>query len=73
MKFDPNVRETAMTMPNHLLYRYLYGIIPKREVESAYVAVNHKGETWHLFNAEKIPLGRMGTLIASLIRGKNKP
>lgn len=41
--------------------------------ESAYVAVHHKGETWHLFNAERIPLGRMAERIAVYIRGKHKP
>ena len=59
LKFDPNIRNRPMEMPNHLMYRYLYGTIPRKEPESAYVAVHNKGETWHLFNAEKIPLGRM--------------
>ena len=72
-KFDPNIRHRAMEMPNHLMYRYLYGIKPKKEAESAYVAVHNKGETWHLFNAEKIPLGRMAEMIAIFIRGKHKP
>lgn len=62
-----------MEMPNHLLYRYIYGIVPKKEPESAYVAVHHNGETWHLFNAEKMPLGRMAQMIAIFIRGKHKP
>lgn len=62
-----------MEMPNHLLYRYMYGIKPRKEPESAYLAVNHKGETWHLFNAEKIPLGRMASMISVFIRGKHKP
>ena len=73
MKFDPNIRQRPMEMPNHLLYRYMYGIIPKKAPESAYVAIHHKGETWHLFNAEKIPLGRMAQMIAVFIRGKHKP
>ena len=73
MKFDPNIRQRPMKMPNHLMYRYLYGIKPKKEAESAYVAVHNKGETWHLFNAEKIPLGRMAEMIAIFIRGKHKP
>lgn len=62
-----------MTMPNHLMYRYLYGVKPKKDPESAYVAVHNKGETWHLFNAEKMPLGRMAEMIAIFIRGKHKP
>jgi Ribosomal protein L13 len=73
LKFDPNIRHNTMQMPNHLLYRYMYGIIPNKEPESAYVAVHHKGETWHLFNAEKMPLGRMAQMIAIFLRGKHKP
>ncbi len=60
-------------MPNHLVYRFLDGILPQKEPESAYVAIHNKGETWHLFNAAKMPLGRMATQIAQLIRGKHKP
>lgn len=28
---------------------------------------------WHVFNAERIPLGRMAVMIATFIRGKHKP
>jgi large subunit ribosomal protein L13 len=73
MTFDPNIRHRPMKMPNHLLYRYMYGIVPKKGPESAYVAVHNKGETWHLFNAEKMPLGRMAEMISIFIRGKHKP
>lgn len=73
LKFDPNIRHTVMEMPNHLLYRYMQGVKSKKEAESAYVAVHHRGQTWHLFNAEKIPLGRMAEMIAIFIRGKHKP
>lgn len=62
-----------MEMPNHLTYRYLYGMAPQKNVQSAYVAINRRGETWHLFNAERMPLGRMATMIANLMRGKHKP
>ena len=51
----------------------MYGIVPKKEPTSAYVAINHRGETWHLFNAEKMPLGRMAEMISIFIRGKHKP
>jgi Ribosomal protein L13 len=71
--FDPNIRHRVMKMPNHLLYRYMYGIVPKKGPESAYVAVHNKGETWHLFNAAKMPLGRMAEMISIFIRGKHKP
>jgi len=57
-----------------LIYRYLSnGVLPDKTPESAYVAINHKGETWHLFNAARIPLGRMARDIAVFIRGKHKP
>lgn len=71
--FDPNIRQRPMKMPNHLLYRYMQGIVPKKGPESAYVAVHNKGETWHLFNAAKMPLGRMASMIAIFVRGKHKP
>jgi len=68
------VREIVEDFPNHLVYRALEnGIVPKKDPESAYVAINHKGETWHLFNAAKMPLGRMAAQIAVFIRGKHKP
>jgi large subunit ribosomal protein L13 len=53
--------------------RYIYGVKPKGDPMSAYVAVHNKGETWHLFNAAKMPLGRMAEMIAIYIRGKHKP
>ena len=59
MKFDPNVRSMVDEFDNRLLYRYMDGILPYKEPETAYVAINHKGEVWHLFNAAKMPLGRM--------------
>lgn len=53
------MRQVVDEMPNELMYRFLEGIVPSKEPESAYVAIHHKGETWHLFNAAKMPLGRM--------------
>ena len=40
---------------------------------SNYVAVNHKGKTYHLFNARKMPVGRIAMNISQFIRGKHKP
>lgn len=71
--FDPNIRHRLPTIPNHLTYRYLYGHMPQGEAQSCYVAVNHKGTTYHLFNAKHIPLGRMCVMISTFIRGKHKP
>ena len=73
LEFDPNIRLRMDKIPNELLYRGLVGKTPDKEPQSCYVAVNHKGRTWHLFNAARFPLGRMATLIATYIRGKHKP
>jgi len=37
------------------------------------VAVNHKGTTYHLFNAKRMPIGRIAVLASQFIRGKHKP
>lgn len=71
--FDPNVRHRLHEIPNHLTYRYLYGHMPQQEAMSQYVAVNSKGKTYHLFNAKRMPVGRMAVMIAEFIRGKHKP
>lgn len=63
----------AMEMPNKAIYEFMEGRTPLKDPESAYIAITHLGETWHLFNAEKIPLGRMAEKIAIFIRGKHKP
>ena len=74
LDFDPNVRHRMDSINNTILYRGLYDKpIPQKDPQSCYVAVNHKGRTWHLFNAARMPLGRMATLIATYIRGKHKP
>jgi ribosomal protein L13 len=61
------------SITNDLIYRGLETLPPTKDPQSCYVAINHKGETWHLFNAARIPLGRMAALIAVYIRGKHKP
>jgi Ribosomal protein L13 len=63
----------AMEMPNHLLYGFIEGVKPLRKPESTYVSVHHNGETWHLFNAERMALGKMAAMIAVFVRGKHKP
>ena len=73
LPFDPNIRHRMEEMPNQLVYRALRGVIPEKEPESCYVAVQHAGKTYHLFNAARIPLGRMAELCAIYIRGKHKP
>ena len=59
MKFDPDVRSIVPEFENHFLYQWMEGQKAKRDAESCYVAINHKGEVWHLFNAARMPLGRM--------------
>lgn len=71
--FDPNIRHRLPTVPNHVMYSYLYGYAPLTEAMSSYVAVNHKGTTYHLFNAKRMPIGRIAVLISQYIRGKHRP
>jgi len=71
--FDPNIRHRLPEVPNHLMYQFMKGHAPIREPESQYVAVNHQGTTYHLFNAARMPVGRMAVIISQAIRGKNKP
>lgn len=71
--FDPNVRLRLPEIRNSLAWRYLQGYEPDVEPQSQYVAVNHKGITYHLFNAGNMPVGRMAVLIAQFLRGKHRP
>jgi len=38
-----------------------------------YVAVQHNDKTYHLFNAKRMPVGRMAVQISQFIRGKHRP
>jgi large subunit ribosomal protein L13 len=38
-----------------------------------YCAVQYEGKTWHLFNAKRMPLGRIARLASEYLRGKHKP
>jgi len=71
--FDPNIRHRVDEVHPDLLYRGLQQVMPEKEPQSCYVAIQHKGKTYHLFNAERIPLGRMARMCAVFIRGKHKP
>jgi hypothetical protein len=57
--FDPNVRPKLMEMDPKIAYEANLGYQPVKAPQSCYIAVNHKGKTWHLFNAARYPLGRM--------------
>ena len=39
--FDENIRHNLPTIPNHVMYRFMYGFEPESEPQSQYVAVNH--------------------------------
>jgi len=73
--FDPAVRHRLPTMPNDLIYRAMTEthLPPRFPPQSAYVAIHRNGQTYHLFNAAKFPLGRMAELISRYIRGRHKP
>jgi len=44
LKFDPNIRHNLDEIPNSLIHRTLNdGVLPQREPQSMYVAVNYKG------------------------------
>jgi len=71
--FDPNVRLRLGTIPNELFYDALLGERPQMVARSSYYAMQVNGVTYHVFNAEKFPLGRMCVLAANYIRGKHRP
>ena len=60
-------------MDNKFIYRSLVGKEPDVEPQSQYCAVQYEGKTWHLFNAARMPLGRIARMCADFLRGKNKP
>lgn len=60
-------------IPNSLIYNALQGKTPDIAPQSCYVAIAHSGRNYHLFNAERISLGRMAEMCANFIRGKHKP
>ena len=62
--FDENIRHNLPTIPNHVMYRFMYGFEPESEPQSQYVAVNHQGTTYHLFNAQRMPIGRIAVLVS---------
>ncbi len=71
--FDPNIRHRMDEITNDLIHRGLNQTLPQSSPQSCYAAVQHKGQTWHLFNAARMPLGRMAEICAIYMRGKHKP
>lgn len=72
-EFDPNIRERREKIPNRVVEGYFRGNQQYRNPESIYCAVQHEGRSYHLFEASRFPLGRMAVMIATIIRGKDKP
>ena len=60
-------------VPNHLIWRLMHQHVPQNEPQSQYVAVNKNGRTYHLFNAKRMPIGRIALIVSKVIRGKHKP
>jgi ribosomal protein L13 len=60
-------------LDNTMIYRALDFKEPHASPESMYCAVQFEGKTWHLFNAGRMPLGRIATMAANFLRGKHKP
>ena len=73
IEFDPNIRHRMDNMDNTMIYRALEYKEPHALPESMYCAVQYEGKTWHLFNAGRMPLGRIAQMAADFLRGKNKP
>lgn len=71
--FDPNIRHRMDSMDNTIIYRSLKFKEPYVDPQSTYCAVQFEGKTWHLFNAARMPLGRIAQLAAVYLRGKHKP
>ena len=46
---------------------------PDKELRASQYSLERKGTVYHVFNAERIPFGRMCVQIAIAVRGKNKP
>lgn len=44
-----------------------------RVAQPSYMCFPHGTQTWHIFNAQTIPLGRMANKIAYFIQGRNQP
>lgn len=73
IKFDENIRHRMDSIDTKLTYRAMNYKEPDIEPQSMYCAVQYEGKTWHLFNAGRMPLGRIARLAADFLRGKHKP
>jgi hypothetical protein len=60
--FDENSRLNIPTIDERLIYRSMYGFLPQKDPQSCYVVINYKGMTYHLFNAKRMPIGRIAVV-----------
>lgn len=65
------VMEHTMTDHDYYMTQMLH--MPDKELRTAYYAIQKEGVTYHVFNAERVPFGKMCSAIAEFIRGKKKP
>jgi large subunit ribosomal protein L13 len=65
--------EMEHTMTDHQFFMENRLHMPDKELRTAYYVLEKDGKVYHVFNAERVPFGRMNTMIADAIRGKNKP
>jgi len=61
---DENIRTRLTEMPGHLMHNFYTGRKEEFPAQSCYVAVMHNGKTYHLFNAKRMPVGRMAVQIS---------
>lgn len=68
----PGFRYRHESIPSDFWYA-IQGKVRQKPVQPGYCCYPVGTQTWHLFNASAIPLGRMAGRIASLLTGKYKP
>lgn len=73
----PNDENTRMPLPKIDAIKYLraLGINYENYIEpqSSYYRVNHNNTVYHVFDAKRIPLGRLAIKAAKYLTGKHKP
>lgn len=73
-----NVSKDGKFVQPYMLTDYQYMMsnmlpFPDKEIRTAQYTLERDGTVYHVFNAQRIPFGRMCVQIAIAVRGKNKP
>jgi large subunit ribosomal protein L13 len=55
------------------VYLFDQGIIPQKQLMSAYYSIEKEGKIWHVFNAENMYWFTLINKVSQFIRGKHKP